>query len=142
MSCFDLSVSTLFLLLPIFLYMIKTNHDIYEVILVILLFINVIISYLFWYTGTEHSILHIYDGIFAKISYLCFSIYIFFIKKIESKLKFISFLLLFISSILFYYSNQYSKQKWCSQKHVIFHSMFHFVVSIGTSIAFLKPISS
>jgi hypothetical protein len=103
----------------------------------LLLLTNIFLSFLFWSNPIENSLIHFYDGIFAKISYLLFPIYILFIKDIKYKIKLASLMLLFISSIMFYYSNINSKKKWCSYKHLVFHSIFHFLISVGCSIAFI-----
>ena len=112
----------------------KTN---WEITLVLLLLINIIVSFLFWSNAIKKSLIHFYDGIFAKISYILFSIYILFIKAIEYKIKLVFLMILFVSSIMFYYSNNDSTKKWCSYKHLVFHSIFHFLTSIGCSIAFI-----
>jgi len=134
---FILSITTLFLLFPIFIFLYNENQSIWEIILVLLLVSNIILSFLFWRNPIENSLIHFYDGIFAKISYILFPIYILFIKNIGYKIKLLFLIILFISSIMFYYSSINSKKKWCSSKHLVCHSIFHFLISIGCCIAFI-----
>jgi hypothetical protein len=133
----NLSITTLFLFFPIIIFLYNKNKTIWEYILALLLLTNIFLSFLFWSNPIENSLIHFYDGIFAKISYLLFTIYILFIKDIKYKIKLASLMLLFISSIMFYYSNINSKKNWCSYKHLVFHSIFHFLISVGCSIAFI-----
>jgi hypothetical protein len=137
MNCFCLSITTLFLLFPIIIFFYNKNQTIWEIILVLLLITNIILSFLFWSKSIEKSLIHFYDGIFAKISYILFSIYILFIKDIKYKIRLVFLIILFVSSIIFYYSNINSTKNWCSNKHLVFHSIFHFLISIGSSIAFI-----
>jgi len=132
-----LSITTLFLLFPIIIFIYNYKNNICETILASLLLLNIILSFLFWINPMENSLIHFYDGIFAKISFILFSFYILFIKDIEYKIKLIFFIILLLSSIIFYYSNKNSKKNWCSKEHLICHSIFHILISIGCSIAFI-----
>ena len=136
MNGFYLSISTLFLFVPIIIYLCNKNKPISETILALLLLINIILSFSFWINPIEKSSIHIYDGFFAKISYILFIIYILFIKKIDYKIKIVSLIILLLTLIMFYYSNINSK-KWCSNPHLVYHFIFHLLSSIGCSIAFL-----
>ena len=137
MNGFYLSITTLFLLFPIYFFLYNKKKTIWEIVLALLLITNIIISFLFWTISTEKSLIHFYDGILAKISFLLFSIYILFIKVIPYKIKLIALIILFLSSIMFYYSDIYSTKNWCSREHLICHSIFHLLISIGCSIAFI-----
>jgi hypothetical protein len=132
-----LSITSLFLLIPIIIFSFKDIKIIPEIILAFLLTNNIIISFLFWKNPTKNSRLHFYDGIFAKISYILFPIYILFIKNIDYLLKILFIIIFLLSTILFYYSNSHSKKCWCSKKHILCHSIFHILISIGTSFAFI-----
>jgi hypothetical protein len=138
MNNFFLSITTLFLFFPISLFLLyNKKKTIWEIVLALLLLINIIISFLFWTISKEKSLIHFYDGIFAKISYILFSIYILFIKVIPYKIKLLFLIILFLSSIIFYYSDIHSTKNWCSKEHLIFHSIFHFLISIGCCVAFI-----
>jgi hypothetical protein len=132
-----LSITSLFLLIPIIIFSFKDIKIIPEIILAFLLTNNIIISFLFWKNPTKNSRLHFYDGIFAKISYILFPIYILFIKNIDYLLKILFIIIFLLSTILFYYSNSHSRKCWCSKKHILCHSLFHIFISIGTSFAFI-----
>ena len=132
-----LCISTLLLLFPIIIFYCNVNKTIPEIVLAFLLTNNIIISFLFWKNPIKNSLLHYYDGIFAKISYVVFPIYILFIKDIDYFLKILFTVIFLLSTTLFYCSNYHSKDCWCSKKHIIYHSLFHLVISIGTSFAFI-----
>ena len=137
-----LVISSCFLLLPNIIYLLnkkyKKNKK-YNIknILSVLLFINFILSVLFWNNPIKNGRIHKYDGILAKISFFVFFIYIFFYKKISNQIKLIILLLIIILLIMFYYSNYYSSKQWCSNKHILFHFIFHIFISITTIFAFL-----
>ena len=137
MKCIYLSTTTLFLLFPIIIFFYNKNKTIWEIFLVLLLLTNIILSFLFWSNSIEKSLIHFYDGIFAKISYILFSIYVLFIKDTKYKIRLAFLIILFASSFMFYYSNNNSTKNWCSRKHLVFHSIFHFLTSIMCSIAFI-----
>jgi hypothetical protein len=140
MNCLSLSITSLFLLFPIFYYFqfsSSKSRNIYETILVALLIGNVCLSFSFWMNPIEHSTVHMFDGIIGKISFVLFSIYILIFKDITPKMKTFFVFILSCAILCFYYSNIYSKQHWCSEYHVMFHSMFHYFISIGSSIAFI-----
>jgi len=132
-----LSITTLFLLFPIIIFLYNKNKTIWECILALLLLTNIFLSFLFWSNPIENSLIHFYDGILAKISSVLFPIYVLLIKDIKYEIKFVALMILFISSIMFYYSSINSKKNWSSQRHLVCHAIFHFLTSIGTSIAFI-----
>jgi hypothetical protein len=131
-----LSITTLFLFFPLIIFISKTP-TIGESILALLLLSNIMLSFLFWTNPIEKSLLHFYDGIVAKVSYIAFPIYILFIKDIDYKIKLLFLTILILSSIIFYYSNHHSKKNWCSKQHLVCHAIFHFLISIGCCIAFI-----
>ena len=135
---FYLSITTLFLFFPIIIFLYNKNKTFWEIILASLLLTNICLSFLFWSNPIENSLIHFYDGILAKISYILFTIYILLIKHIKYKIKLMFLIILFTSSIMFYYSSVNSKKKWGSHEHLVFHSIFHFLISIGCSIAFIS----
>lgn len=132
-----LSITTLFLLFPIIVFVYNTHKPIWQTILVLLLLINIALSFLFWINPIQSSLIHFYDGVFAKISYILFSIYILFIKDINYETRRLAIIILILTFIMFYYSSMYSQKKWGSKEHIVCHSIFHFLSSIGCSIAFI-----
>ena len=130
-----LSKTSLFLLIPLFLFAYKEDPPIEEFVLAALLLINLMLSIMFWTTPVRHSTLHVYDALFAKISYVAFVVYILFLKDLD--IKWIFVLLLLTSMTLFYYSHVHSSQSWCSREHVACHAVFHIITSAGCSMAFL-----
>jgi hypothetical protein len=129
-------VSSLFLLIPICIFLYKNKKNIWETILASLLVINIILSILFWSNPEEKSRIHFYDSIFAKISYILFPIYILFIKEINYQMKLLFLIIYLLSSIMIYYSNVHSTNEWCCQEHLHCHAIFHVLISLGCSIAF------
>jgi hypothetical protein len=127
--------STFFLCIPLILYWTYPSTKIQHG-LATLLILNIILSLLFWSNPIQHSFIHTIDAIFAKISYVCFTVYILCNDMpLPFKLLFVSILLL--SALLFYYSHVHSVE-WGSPEHVMFHSMFHGMTSAGCSLAFLN----
>ena len=127
--------STFFLCVPLILYWrypsTKIEHG-----LAMLLCLNLMLSLLFWSNPIQHSTIHKVDAIFAKISYVCFTVYI-LSKEMKPLFKLLFISLLLLSTLLFYYSH-INSMKWCSPEHVLFHSMFHGITSAGCSLAFLN----
>ena len=132
-----LSFTTLFLLFPIIIFIYNPKKTVFETVLVLLLVVNIGFSFLFWLYPIQNSIIHVYDGILAKISYIAFPIYILFIKEIAYRVKLLFLIIFLFSSGMFYYSNYHSKKYWCSKEHLLCHSMFHLLISVGSAIAFL-----
>jgi hypothetical protein len=129
-----LSVTSLCLLFPICICLQELPLE--KMILVMLLLANIILSILFWSNPIEHCFIHQMDAFFARISFFTFSGYILF-KEMDITLKLCFLSLLVLSSVLFYYSDHYSKKEWCGEDHLLYHSMFHGVTSIGCSFAFI-----
>ena len=134
---FILSITSLFLFFPIIVFIYKDDNNLYETLLALLLYINIILSSLFWTNPIQNSVIHFYDGIFGKISFFLFTIYILFVKQVDYRLKLAFLGILIVSLTVFYQSNEHSKREWCSNNHVLCHSIFHILISIGSSIAFL-----
>jgi surface polysaccharide O-acyltransferase-like enzyme len=133
-----LSITTLFLFIPILFFLNNNNHNNSERFLVFLLIINISLSFYVWaIEPIQNSDIHFYDGLFAKVSVFIFTIYILFIKQTHFNIKLSFTILLVISFYFFYYSNYYSSREWGSQQHVKYHSVFHFIISIGCTTAFL-----
>jgi hypothetical protein len=137
-----LLISSLFFLIPVYIFMKKfvVNReylDIFEYVLVGFVIFNICASSFFWYNGNKNSCFHIIDGIFAKISFVFFVIYVLFFKKLP---LFMILLFLFLLSLVVYFvycSNYYSKIEWCSESHVFHHAMFHACASMGAMYAFM-----
>ena len=128
--------SSLLFIIPIAIFLMKHKKNVWEYVLCILLFINFILSLLFWSQPIQHSTIHIYDAIFGRISLFLFIFYIFFIKHFVVAVKLLCFVVLFFILILFYYSDVYSSKEWCSDNHIMCHFVFHMFISIGCSLAF------
>jgi hypothetical protein len=137
MQPYDLILTTLFLCLPLLLFVNKTNPPLVEVGLSILLSFNIVLSLLFWSNPIEHSECHVYDALLAKLSYLLFTTYILCIKQISIFLKLLFASILLVAFTLFYHGHVHSRENWCSSPHLFYHSIFHFCSGIGCSFAFM-----
>jgi hypothetical protein len=128
-----LCYTNLLLVISIF-YFLYNRHkikSIIEYILAFFLIIIIIFSQLFWNNPIKSSCIHKIDAIIAKIGIISFISYT-IIKKF--KFSFIPILLaIFIAS---YLSNYYSKQLWCSNKHLISHGSLHILCFIATFYTF------
>ena len=116
-----------------FLFNLKSinKNSIIEIIFAISLIITIILSQLFWRNPIKSSRIHKIDAINAKIVILTFILYTIIFKF---KLSFLFILAaIFISS---YFSNRYSKQEWCSNKHILCHGLLHIFCFIATFYTF------
>lgn len=130
--------SSFLFLLPIKFYFYKKENKTIENTLAILLTINFLLSFIFWYNPIYKSKIHKIDAIFAKISLVSFTIYILFVKnnKIYSKLL---GLLLLNNAIKFYVKGtKYLSIEWCSPLHIYNHFLFHIFISMCCFFAFLE----
>jgi len=145
-----LCLTTLFFLLPLVAFLLKklgvfniTNFlPVYvsefitiEYLLVGLIFINIIMSLLFWSNPVDGSIIHIFDGFFAKVSLITFVFYTLFYKQLSTYAIIVYLGILFLSLLFAGLSHYYSSQEWCCNLHVIFHGCMHFFFSLGVIMA-------
>ena len=101
-----------------------------------LVFVNFLLSVAFWMNPVKLSWTHWVDAVFAKISILAFTIYIMFIKPIESRRKIAYTIAISYVAIMAFFSNVYSKEEWVCRDHVMSHFAFHVFASMGTLFAF------
>jgi len=130
-----LKLTNIILLFPIvyFIFLIQTkicNHI--EYILTSLLVLTIFFSQLFWDNPIKNSIIHKIDAIIAKIVIFSFIGY-----TLLYKFKYTYLLILIAITTSFYYSNHFSSQLWCSNKHLICHGLLHFFCFIATFYAFV-----
>jgi hypothetical protein len=129
-------------------WLIKKIHNITEekvykelliskIFLAFLLLFSFILSVLFWSNGEYKSLIHILDGIFSKTVAILFFLYIFLIKKEKKYSQLLPLIIFIIILILFYMSNKYSNNTWCSKDHIIIHSIFHLFSMIALLFAFI-----
>jgi len=131
-----LMVTSLCFCIPLLLFLFKKNPPLEEIILGVLLSINLVLSLLFWSKPIQHSVQHVYDAMFAKISCLLFTVYILF-KPMTILLKVLVSAILLVGSTLFLIGHRYSQQQWCGSNHLRYHSMFHLCSSAGCCFAFI-----
>ena len=93
---------------------------------------TIVFSQLFWNNPIKHSIIHKIDAIIAKIVIASFILY-----TLIYKYRFSYLLVLSAITISFYFSNHYSSQEWCSNKHLCCHASLHIFCFIATFYAFL-----
>ena len=131
-----LQFTSLFLLLPALYFFFNGQNardkPWFEYILVALIVIIVTFSQFFWNHPTKHSPIHKMDAMTAKISFVLFSGYIILRKFKFSFLPFVS-----IIFTCFYLSDFYSSREWCSEKHLIWHALFHFFCACAAFYAFI-----
>jgi hypothetical protein len=90
----------------------------------ILLFFQTIATILFWSNPIENKnkLIHQIDGVLTKIHILSFILYKLFIYQNNLLLFSISTI---IGLYFFYLSHINSSKKWCSKKHLLYHSFAH-----------------
>ena len=140
MSNHYLLLSSLFVLLPLYFFYLKTHKNYYEYILAGLLVINMVLSLLFWSNPIKNGLIHKIDAFFARISLICFILYIVFLKEnsILDKVIFIGLSLIAIS--MFLCGDKESSKNWCSKNHINFHMCFHLLSFLAACYAFLNLI--
>ena len=129
--------SSFFLLIPFIYFMCNFKNNNFEIFLAFLLLFSFILSVLFWSNGEYKSLIHILDGIFSKTVAILFFLYIFLIKKEKKYSQLLPLIIFIIILILFYMSNKYSNNTWCSKDHIIIHSIFHLFSMIALLFAFI-----
>jgi len=132
-----LSISTLTLLMPLYIFIMQEHKNIYEIVLASSLSVNVIVSFLFWLNPVRHSIIHYYDGLFGKITFVMVSGYVLCVKPMFWILRFGFKIILAISLLLFYFSDMFSNNVWCCREHICCHFIFHLSISMGCMFAFI-----
>lgn len=132
-----LLMSSLFVLIPLLFFYVKTDKNNYEYILATLLVLNMILSLLFWSNPIKNGLIHTIDAFFARVSLICFIIYFVFLKENTTLQKMNCFILLLMGIIMFLYGNNESCKNWCSKNHTNCHMCFHLFVYLSASYAFV-----
>jgi hypothetical protein len=132
-----LQITNLLLIISFFYFLFNTtpnkNQKI-EFMLASLLIATIIFSQLFWDNPVKNSKIHKIDAIIAKIVIFSYILYTLVYKFVFSYL-----LVLSAIAISFYYSNHFSTQQWCSNKHLFCHGCLHIFCFIATFYAFFPP---
>jgi len=124
-----------------YLYYVKySTKNIHEINLSYYLLSTYVVSTLFWSSAKRHSLIHKIDGVVAKSSILYFIIYTIHKTHIQDRIYsqlFISYLFI-VSGIFatFYLSNRESRKEWLTDKHIVYHSIFHLFCFFGSIYAF------
>jgi len=121
-------------IIPLSVFNLKSNKNIYEYGLTLLLMINILFTILFWSNPIKHCLMHKIDALFARISLVSFTVYICFTKNNLTIALF--FILFSIGMGLFYGSNKESYNHWCSKNHTLYHMCFHLFMCLSVSCAF------
>jgi len=130
-----LCYTNLLLIVSIFYFLFsiqKTKNKPYiEYILASFLILTIIFSQLFWNNPIKESKIHKIDAMVAKIVIFSFILY-----TLVYKFKMSYLLVLLAIAISFYFSNYYSNEEWCSNKHLCCHVSLHIFCFIATFYAF------
>jgi len=131
-----LCYTNILLILSILFFIYKTTQETQpnqlETVLATSLVGTIVFSQLFWNNPIKHSIIHKIDAVIAKIVITSFILY-----TLIYKYRFTYLIVLFAIAISFYFSNHYSSQEWCSNKHLCCHASLHIFCFIATFYAFL-----
>jgi hypothetical protein len=112
-------------------FVFNKNKNFIEYILASSLIPTIIFSQFFWYNPIKHTLIHKIDAITAKIViFSCISYTLLY------KYKFSFLIILLAIAISFYFSNYYSNQEWCSNKHIFCHGSGHIFCFIATLYTF------
>jgi hypothetical protein len=131
-----LCYTNILLILSILFFIYKTTQETQpnqlETVLATSLVGTIVFSQLFWNNPIKHSIIHKIDAIIAKIVIASFILY-----TLIYKYRFTYLLVLSAIAVSFYFSNHYSSQEWCSNKHLCCHASLHIFCFVATFYAFL-----
>ena len=126
-----LCYTNLLLVISLFYFLFNIQEKPYiEYILASFLILTIIFSQLLWNNPIKQSRIHKIDAIIAKIVIFSFILYTLFYK-----FKFSYLLVLLAIAISSYFSNYYSNQEWCSNKHLVCHGTLHIFCFIATFYA-------
>lgn len=118
-------------------YLINSNKTFHENVLGGFLVATYISSQLFWYDAIRNSLLHKIDSIIAKTSMMYFMVYT-YLQKQMTMLTIVHYtLVVFAVCYTAHLSDKESSKKWCSDKHILYHSFMHFSCFIGSLYAFI-----
>jgi hypothetical protein len=131
-----LCITNLSLFFSLLFFYLNSKKNIYEWILAVLLSLIIICSQLFWSNPIQHSLIHRIDAIVAKVSIVCFFIYIMFFKRHPWWGCLTAGFIMVCIATSFYLSNHFSTIEWCSEEHIMFHGLMHIFCYIGTFYAF------
>lgn len=132
-----LHVTSILMILPLFIFIKKEEPTIEENILAVFLLICACLSSAFWINPVKNCRIHYYDALFAKISIFLFTIYILFMKDMDFQYKFFYLLIFSTALFMFYKSNKHSSKEWCSKRHILCHIIFHTFIITGAMFAFI-----
>jgi len=131
-----LRFTNILLVLSILFFIYKTTQETQskqiETVLATSLIGTIVFSQLFWNNPIKHSIIHKIDAIIAKIVISSFILY-----TLIYKYRFTYLLVLSAITVSFYFSNYYSSQEWCSNKHLCCHASLHIFCFIASFYAFI-----
>ena len=114
-------------------YYLSESKNIYTDSLFILLLITFMFSQMFWSDPIKKSAIHIADSFIAKVTFLAFVVYTVYIGN--ANINYI-FALLAIG-LFFYLSHIFSRQSWCSKRHIICHGLAHICCAYAITFAFV-----
>jgi hypothetical protein len=132
-----LCVSAMLLWNPIIFYLISSDKNLCESMLMCLLIGIIITSLIFWANPVKKSRAHLVDGVLVKSSILLYILYIVFLKKLPLHTVCMFILIVVCIGVAYYYSNMFSNVDWCCEKHIKVHTLVHFFGSIGAMFAFM-----
>jgi hypothetical protein len=132
--------SSFLLSLPIIYYFFFNNKKTIFTIFTLFLFINLILSILFWKNPIQYSKNHKVDAIFAKITIISVIYYNIFISELSLFYLILFVLVITVMSLFFYWSNKFSSIEWCCNKHICMHSIAHIFAIIAFLFLFIPDI--
>ena len=126
--------SSYLFLLPVMFYFLTNNNV--QAFIPIILFINFILSVLFWSNPIKKSWIHRIDSVFAKISITINILYIYL--HLSNPQKYLFVYTVTNMFYLFYLSNKYSMVEWLSKLHILSHCYAHIMAVISLFFMFIN----
>jgi hypothetical protein len=131
-----LAISSVFFLFGFIYFLLFSIKNVLETALAMMLFICFVVSSMFWCYPIQNSAIHMVDGFFAKIAMLFFVVYTILFKNMDTATTISYIALITLTLTVFYYSNHYSSNDWCCDKHIYYHVLMHTSSFIGITYAF------
>jgi hypothetical protein len=123
--------------ISLILYAFTNEKGFEKNVLAFVLFICFLFSQFFWYDPIKGSLIHRVDAIIAKITAVLFVIYTFLYKNLPSGVLFLYVLLGILSMVAIYRSDYFSTIEWCSDDHLVNHSLLHIAGFFASLYVFL-----
>jgi hypothetical protein len=129
--------TNMLLIISLIYFYLYSNKNPMETALAALLVAVIVTSQYFWRNPIRGTSLHTADAVVAKLCIFSFIIYTLFVKNGWNYTSLLYSILLIYIGLAAWFSNHYSKIRWCSPEHVKSHAFLHYFCFLATFFAFI-----